>query len=390
MKTAAAEDALQRPFLDADMEKIVVACDSFKGSLSSAQANAACAEGLRRRYAGAEVLCVPIADGGEGTGEALAAAYDARKVTISVPGPLGEKVDAPFYVSADRRTAIIDTASASGLTLVKGPLDPMRASSYGTGKQIEAALAMGCRNIVLGLGGSATVDCGTGLLQALGYRFLDSHGMPLGRGASILPQIVSIDSTHRLEGIDKVNFTLYSDVDNPLCGPDGAAYTFGPQKGCTPAQCEALDSAMECFATVVRGQGYDDTSCSSGAGAAGGIGFALTSIIRGDMRMGAAAVLETIDFENIILDASLVVTGEGRLDLTTLHGKAPFEVLQQARRLGIPCEAIGGSVAPEAVEPLLQSGFSSVLQAKPADMPLAEAMKPQVAARLLALALFRV
>ncbi|MCM1066575.1 MAG: glycerate kinase [Muribaculaceae bacterium] len=361
------------------MEKIVIACDSFKGSLSSAEANAACARGLRERFTEVEIVEVSVADGGEGTGEALAATFDARPLTINVCDPIGRAVDARFFLSADRRTAIIDTAAASGLTLLSaGERNPMHTSTFGTGQQIAAAIDMGCRHIVLGLGGSATNDCGCGLLSALGFRFLDRHGTPLHGGADILPQIVSIDSSHRMQGLDRVSFTLYTDVDNPLYGPDGAAYTFGPQKGADALMCHALDEGMRCFASVLRVCGFDDTSAEAGAGAAGGLGAGLSAILRADIRMGAPAILEAIDFENTILDASLVITGEGRIDASTLHGKTPFSVMQQARRLGIPTVAIGGSVAD--ADALVEAGFKQIISAMPAGMSLREAMMPAKAA----------
>lgn len=363
--------------------KIVVAFDSLKGSLSSAQANAAVASALRARYADADVAEVCVADGGEGTGDALAAAYGARRLTIKVADPLGRPVDACFHVNADRRTAIIDTAAASGLPLVASDeRNPMLTSSYGTGQMIAAAVDMGCRTIMLGLGGSATVDCGCGALQALGFRFLDCRGTPLDRGGRMMAQIAGIDSTGRLDGLDKVRFMLFSDVDNPLLGPDGAAYTFGPQKGADRAMCEALDEGARNFMAAVTAGGYDDTSGMDGAGAAGGMGAAFTSILGARMLAGAPSILETIDFDATILDASLIVTGEGRLDITTLHGKAPFAVLQCARRYGIPVVAVGGGVAD--AEALRASGFAAVGASTPPDMPLSEAMRPDTAADLLA------
>lgn len=365
------------------MAKIIVVFDSLKGSLSSAQANAAVAAALRMRYPDAEVVETSMADGGEGTGEALAPAFDARRLTIRVDDPLGRPVDACFYVSSDRRTAIIDTAAASGLPLI-GPehRDPMITSTYGTGQMIAAAMGIGCRTILLGLGGSASVDCGCGALQALGFRFLDSHGTPVGRGGGVLSQIVSIDSTCRLEGLDKVRFVLFSDVDNPLYGKDGAAYTFGPQKGASSAVCAALEEGVRNFAAAMTFCGYDDTSLGEGAGAAGGMGASFAAILGAEIRAGANAILEAIYFDAAILDASLIITGEGRLDATTLHGKAPFAVLQAARRYNIPVVAVGGSVADKVL--IASAGFAATGAATPPDMPLEEALRPEVAADLLA------
>lgn len=365
------------------MPTIVVAIDSLKGSLTSAEANAAVAAALRERYHSYDVVEVSVADGGEGTGEALAPAFDARRLTICVEDPLGRPVDACFHVSADRRTAIIDTAAASGLPLLApDERDPMVASSYGTGQMIAAAVDMGCRNIMLGLGGSATVDCGCGALQALGYRFLDRHGTPLGRGGEILSRIVSIDSTGRMAGLDKVSFVLFSDVDNPLTGPDGAAHTFGPQKGASPLMCDMLEEGVVNFAAAMTACGYDDKSSLDGAGAAGGIGASFMAILGAEMQAGAPSVLEAIDFDAAVMRASLVITGEGRLDATTLHGKAPFAVLQAAGSYGIPVVAVGGGV--DDADALLDAGFAAVGAAKPSDMPLDVAMRPDTATSLLA------
>lgn len=366
-------------------ELIVVAMDSFKGCLTAAEACAAVAEGVRTAQPEAHVLEIPVADGGEGTAEALALQDGGRRLTLRVPGPMADPVDAAFYISADRRTAYMDTAAASGLPLVAaGHRDAMAASSYGTGLQIAAAIAMGCRKIVLGLGGSACSDCGIGILEALGYRFLDANGAPVGRGAAALPHIMSIDSTGAIDGLHRVEFTLYTDVDSPLFGPYGAAMLFGPQKGATPGECQAIDEAMQSFAKAVWQAGYNNTAYVVGAGAAGGIGFGLSAILGATLKGGSDAVLRALAFDDAIAGASLVITGEGRMDATTLHGKAPFAVAQAACRQGIPVAGIGGSI--DDTQDFRGSGFDRVFAATPAEMSLSEAMQPAVARRLLAAA----
>lgn len=363
------------------MKKVVIACDSFKGSLTSAQANRAVAKAVAELYPQAIIEKVSVADGGEGTASAIAEAFSAKKVRMKSVDALGRPIDTTFYINLRSRTAVIDTASASGLPQIAPcERDIFAASSYGTGRQIAAAIDMGCREIYLGLGGSATCDCGTGLLQALGYRFLDSRGTPLGRGAAILPLIAGIDSTQRMAGIDDVRFTLFSDVDNVLFGAGGAAFTFAPQKGADRAACEALDAGARNFASALVLNGYDDTSNMAGAGTAGGIGAALAAILHADILQGAPAVLETLHFDDIIFGADIVITGEGRIDSTTLRGKTPFAVLQAARRQSIPTVAVAGTI--DDGEALAASGFEAVEAVKPPEMPLAEAMRPATARRL--------
>ena len=363
-------------------KKIVVACDSFKGSMTSAQANSAVEAGLRIALPGYEIEKIAVADGGEGTGEALAGAFRAKRVHMKTLDPLGRPVDAIFYVNPRTHVAVIDTAAASGLPLLRpDERDLMKASTYGTGLLAAAAIDMGCREIYIGLGGSATNDCGTGFMQALGYRFLDGHGSPLGQGGEILAQTAGIDSTRRHNGIDRVRFVLFTDVDNELCGPSGAAYTFGPQKGADPALCQALDEGARNFASVLALNGYDDTSHEAGAGAAGGMGAGLTAILRAEIRQGAPAILDAIQFDEHIFEAEFVITGEGRIDATTLRGKTPFAILQAARRQNIPVYAFAGSVSDE--EALFSSGFGAVIPIRPPEIPLAEAMKASRARELL-------
>ncbi len=356
--------------------KIVVACDSFKGSLTSRQANAAVAEGVLRACPKAQIDCVPVADGGEGTLDALGDALGCSTIYCKAADPAGRLIDTPMGVSADGSTAVIETAAASGLPLVEEELrHPLKLSSFGTGEQIVHALGLGCRHIIICIGGTATVDGGTGMLRALGFRFYDGQGNKLEGGAEILSHICRIEKPEGLA--DGVRFTAYHDVESPLCGASGAAALFGPQKGAPPAEVAELDRGLASLAAAARACGYPDKAAMPGAGAGGGIGYALATFLGAEMDSGAEAVLHASRLEERLAGASLVFTGEGRVDRTTLQGKAPFAILTAARRAGVPAVAIGGAIADEAE--LLQAGFCTVVAATPSSQPLEIAMRPEVA-----------
>lgn len=366
------------------MHKIVFALDSFKGSLTSQQANAACAAAARSIFPGCLTVEIAVADGGEGTVEALAAANNCSWHSCRTCDPLGRPVSTRYAVDAASTTAFIAVADASGLPLLSpDELNPMLASSYGTGLEIRHAIENGCRNIVLGVGGSATVDGGIGLLQALGFRFTDSSGADLGRGGRILEHIHACDASAVPQAVAQARITVLCDVDAPLCGPRGAARIFGPQKGATPQMVEQLDRGLANLAAVL---GSDLADCP-GAGAAGGIAAALKACLGARLVPGAQAVLEMVGFESLVADADLLVTGEGRIDATTLGGKLPYAAMKAAARHGVPAIALAGHVADR--EKLLAAGFGSVLQITPEGMPLADAMRPETAAANLAEAIKR-
>lgn len=326
---------------------VVVAPDKFKGSLTAVQAARHIAVGLRRSVPGLDVRIVPVADGGEGTVAALAAA-GLTVQAIVVAGPTGQPVDAVFARRDD--LAVIEMAEASGLRqLAGGRPEPMRASSRGTGELIGAALDAGCHEIILGLGGSACTDGGAGMLTALGARLVDVAGHELPDGGGALAEVAAVD----LDGLDArlsgTTITLASDVDNPLLGPDGAARVFASQKGATDQQVDLLEAALSNWADVLSAAIGGEVRAAAGAGAAGGVGFAALSALGAERRSGIDVVLDLVGFDDHLQDAQLVITGEGSLDLQSLRGKAPVGVARRAVRAAVPTIALVGrrSLSPE-------------------------------------------
>lgn len=369
--------------------RIVVACDSFKGSLSSLEAGMAVKEGIGRVFPAAEVVVVPVADGGEGTVSAIVEGQHGRIERCSVEGPLGEPVSAAFGLCGD--TAVIEMSQASGLTLVPPEKrNPLLTSSRGTGMLIARALEAGCRRFLIGLGGSATNDGGAGMLQALGFRFLDSEGRDIAGGGAELARVASISPANVNPLLEGAEFTVACDVTNPLTGVSGASRIFGPQKGAAAEAVEVLEAAMMNYARVAAEYCGRDLSCEPGAGAAGGLGFAFRTFLGASLRSGVDIVLDAVGFDDKLSGASLVITGEGRLDGQTCMGKAPGGVLRRASARGIPVIAIGGAVDSGSIPALLDAGFKDVMAATPADMPLGEAMRPETAARNLSAAAERI
>ena len=324
---------------------IAIAPDSFKGALSAAEAAAAMAAGFRRGWPAARCRLIPMADGGEGTVDAWAAATGATRVTARVRDPLGRPIRATYARDARRRLAVIEMAAASGLPLLaRHERDPRRTSTLGTGDLIRHALDGGARTLLLGIGGSATNDGGTGMATALGARFLDRRGRPLAPGGGALRQLHRVD----LEGLDPrlatVRLQVACDVTNPLCGSTGAAAVYGPQKGATPAQVRQLDAGLERLARVMAAQRPETAGLDRqpGAGAAGGLGFGLLAFCGARLGRGVELVAEAVGLERRLKGCLLVVTGEGRLDAQTVNGKTPVGVAAVARRLGIPVIAICG------------------------------------------------
>ena len=358
----------------ATMTRIIAAFDSFKGSLTSREAGEAFRRGFMAERPDAEVEVLSIADGGEGMAEAISEGVGGEMVSRVVSDPLGRKIEARYALINDGATAVIAMSSASGLTLLKPEeRNPLIASTFGTGELIVDALERGCREIIMGLGGSATNDCGVGMLRALGYRFYDAAGEELCDTISILERVESISTAERHPLLMGVKFTAAVDVDNPLYGPTGAAHIFAPQKGASPEVVERLDRALCHFAEVVDA----DAAEVAGAGAAGGMGYALHTMLGARMRPGIEIVLALLDFERRAQGASLVVTGEGSIDAQTLHGKAPAGVLAAAQRLGIPVVALGGRVECEGA--LLAGGFHAVRAITPHDQPTDVAMQRETA-----------
>ena len=313
--------------------KVLVAPDKFKGSLTAAEVASAVAAGLADVHPALEVRCLPVADGGDGT-VAAAVAAGFRRVPVPARGPTGAPLTASYAVRGD--TAVVELAEASGLHRLPGAPEPLTATSAGTGDVIAAAVAAGCRRIVLGVGGSACTDGGAGMLTALGARLLDGAGRELPHGGAALAGLASLD----LSGLDLsgVDIALASDVDNPLYGPQGAAHVYGPQKGASPGEVETLDAALHHWASVAG----PEFASRPGAGAAGGVGFAAMAVLGARMRPGIELLLDLLGFDAALDGASLVVTGEGSLDAQTLSGKAPAGVARAAAARGIPCVAVSG------------------------------------------------
>jgi glycerate 2-kinase len=321
--------------------KIVIAPDKFKGSLAADRVAAAIAAGLRAELPTAELITMPVADGGDGTVDAAVAA-GLERVPVTVAGPTGEPVTTSYARHGE--LAVVELAGACGLLrLPGGQLAPMAASSYGAGQVLAAALDAGARQIVFGVGGSASTDGGTGLLQALGAQVLDTRGDPLTRGGGALRDVAVLDLAGLHPGLRDCSVILATDVANPLTGPDGAAEVYGPQKGATPEQIIELESGLWRWAVVVtQATTGRDWSRAPGAGAAGGVGFAALAVLGAEARLGIAVVLDLVGFEAALDGAALVITGEGSLDTQTLSGKAPAGVAAVAARRGIPVIAVAG------------------------------------------------
>lgn len=354
--------------------KIVVAPDSFKESLSAAGVARALARGLRQALPEADIIECPLGDGGEGTLDAVLAATGGEVREARVTGPLGEPVTARWGWLAEQRTAFVEMASASGLELVpRTRRDVLVATSRGTGELLHAALDAGAERLVLAIGGSATNDGGAGLLQALGVRLLDRQGQALGPGGAALAMLASLDVTALHPRLAEVEVIIAADVDNPLCGPQGASQIFGPQKGASPEQVRQLDAALAHFATVAAATLGRDVREQPGAGAAGGVGFAALAFLQATFRPGIEVVAELVGLEGALIGADLAVTGEGRLDGQTLRGKTPAGVLRLAQRHGVPVLAVAGSLG-EGYDALYEQGLAAAFSLVPGPLSLEEAL----------------
>jgi glycerate kinase len=361
--------------------KIVVASDSFKGSLSSLEVADAAAKAINECMPGCRVEKVEVADGGEGTMEALHRTLGGVKVAVEVCDPLGRAITASYVKLADGVTAVLEMAVASGLPLLAPQeRNPMKTSTYGTGQLIADALRKGCRKFLIGIGGSATNDAGMGMLEALGVRFLDVEGNLLHGSGESLEKVADIDLSGVCAGLAESEFIIACDVDAPLYGPKGAACVFAPQKGADAEMVAMLNDGLEHFSSVIRRVTGKDVSDIPGAGAAGGLGGGFVAFLHARLERGIEMVLDAISFDERIRGASLIITGEGRVDFQTLTGKTPYGILKRARRQGIPVVAIGGSVALGEKE-ASEAGFAGVYAVTPSDMPLEEAMKPETAVR---------
>lgn len=354
--------------------KIIIAPDSFKESLSSLEVAAGIVAGFSEIFPDADYIKLPIADGGEGTVEALVAATGGQVMEAEVVGPLGEKVKAFYGVCGDKRTAVIEMAAASGLALVPPELrNPLMTTSYGTGELIRMSLDAGYLDFVIGIGGSSTNDGGVGMLQALGVRFLDRDGKEIGYGGSSLAELARIDVSGLDARLFDARIEVACDVNNPLTGPTGASAVFGPQKGATPEMVAELDRYLAHYAELIRRDIGKDVETEPGAGAAGGMGAALLAFLPAQLRPGVQIVIEHIGLEELVTDADLVITGEGCIDAQSVYGKAPVGIAEVARKYGVPVIAIAGSLG-QGAEDVRQCGILALFSVVPGPCSLDQAL----------------
>ncbi len=332
--------------------KTVIAIDSLKGSLSSMEAGYAIAEGIKRADSNAETIVRPLADGGEGTVDALVEGMNGTAQTVTVSDPLGRPISAVYGIIEESMTAIMEMSAAAGITLVTdAERNPLNTTTYGVGEMIKDAIEKNCREFIIGIGGSATNDGGIGMLQALGFGLLDKDGNQVSYGAKGLKEIASITSDNVLPQLKDCIFHIACDVNNPLCGEKGASAVYGPQKGADAAMVANMDKWLGDFATLTNEQ-YNKTVSKEtpGTGAAGGLGFAFLAYLNGSLEPGVDLILSQTKLEEYIKDADVVVTGEGRLDFQTAMGKAPIGVAKLAKKYNKPVLAFAGSVTKDAVE----------------------------------------
>ena len=354
--------------------KIVIASDSYKGSLDSSQVNEAMRKGILRVFEDAEIICIPIADGGEGTVDAVMTCCGGSYCYEMVTGPDGREVIARYGILPDK-SAVIEMAAASGLPLVQDvtPDTVMNSTTYGTGQLIASALDKGCRKIYIGIGGSATNDGGIGMLQALGVSFLDADNREVGFGGKYLDKIARIDISNLDPRIRETELVVMSDVTNPLCGENGAAVVYGPQKGATEEEIAILDKGLAQFAELICQMNLPDIRNLPGAGAAGGLGGGLVSFLGAEIRPGIKAILEIADFEKSVQWSDLILSGEGRIDGQSANGKVVSGIAEIAGKYNVPVIAICGSVEKDARE-IFEKGISGMEAAVCRPVTLEKAM----------------
>ena len=358
--------------------KIVIAIDSLKGSLSSMEAGHAIDQGIRNVLPETKVLVKPLADGGEGTTEALVEGLGGDMVQVQVHGPLETPVNAAYGVIRESNTAIMEMAAAAGIILVGKDKRPLDATTYGVGEMIRDAITRGCREFIIGIGGSATNDGGIGMLTALGYEFLDAEGKPAGIGAGALYKVAKICDDKVMPELKDCHFRIACDVTNPLCGENGSTYIYGPQKGVTVELRDELDHAMGAYAQVVKAYNGTDYAKTPGAGAAGGLGFAFLSFLSGELLPGIELVLNAVEMDKAMEGADLVFTGEGRLDYQTAMGKAPVGIAKMAKKHGAKVIALAGAVI-EGAQECNEQGIDAYFPILRQVVTLDEAMDPATA-----------
>ena len=360
--------------------KVVIAIDSLKGSLSSMEAGMAIKDGILAAKPDAEVIVKPLADGGEGTTDALIEGMNGERIDLTVTGPMHTPVDAYYGYLKDTNTAVMEMASAAGITLVPdSEKNPLLATSYGVGEMINDAIQRGCRNFIIGIGGSVTNDGGIGMLKALGVRFLDENGEDAGEGGQALAKVARIDVSGMNPLLKECHIQVACDVNNPLCGENGSTYVYGPQKGVTEDMKKTMDEAMAHFARVTSETLENDYMNIPGAGAAGGLGYAFLAYTGAALTPGIELILDAVGLEEELSGADVVVTGEGRLDFQTAMGKAPVGVARLAKKYNAKVIAFAGSVTKEATA-CNKEGIDAFFPILRGVCTLAEAMDP-VAAR---------
>ena len=357
--------------------KAVITIDSLKGSLSSIEAGQAIAEGIRKADAKADVVIRPLADGGEGTVEALVCGMNGTLQHVKVTGPLGEPVVCEYGIIDETKTAVIEMSGAAGITLVPdAKRNPLYTTTYGVGEVIRDAIEKGCRRFIVGIGGSATNDGGIGMLQALGYGFLNKDGEQVPFGAIGLKELETITDTYVLPELAECEFKIACDVTNPLCGENGCSAVYGPQKGANPSMIMEMDKWLRYYAALSREKFPKANLNEPGTGAAGGLGFAFLTFTNAVLESGIKIVLEETKLESFVKDADVVVTGEGRLDFQTAMGKAPVGVAGLAKKFDIPVLAFAGSVTKDATE-CNKNGIDAFFPILRGISTLEEAMKPE-------------
>ena len=357
--------------------KVVIAIDSFKGSLSSSELANSVEKGIKKVFSQAEIVKIPVADGGEGTVESLVEGANGKIIEISVSNPLMIPIKAKYGILGDGKTAIIEMAAATGLHLItKDQRNPMETTTYGLGEMIKDAISKGCREFIIGIGGSATNDSGMGMMKALGVKFFDENGIELGYGGKELAKVKKIDTSKLLPEIKECKFLIACDVDNPFYGKNGAAHVYARQKGATEEMVLDLDKGLKHFAEVIKTELNIDIAHVPGSGAAGGIGGGFLAFLNGKLKPGIEIVLEEVKLAEKLENTDFVITGEGRMDFQSIMGKAPIGVAKLAKTKNIPVIAIVGGIADDAGE-VHNHGIDSVFSIMNYPMSLEEAMNPE-------------
>ena len=357
------------------MFKVLISPDSFKESLDGMEVAMAIRQGLERGIDGVESICLPVADGGDGTIEALVKASNGSFMTSRVLDPLGLPIDAIWGVMGDGVTAVIEMARASGLALLTDEQrDPRYTTTFGTGQLIYEAIQKGYKKLIIGIGGSATNDGGVGMAQALGVKFLDQNGKELPFGGAPLVDLKEIDMSNISPEISELSVLVASDVSNPLCGKTGASAIYGPQKGATPKMVLELDSALKNYANVISSTLGKNVELSSGSGAAGGLGAGLMAFMNAELRPGIDLVTEALDFDKYLQDCDLVITGEGAIDGSTIFNKAPVGVAKRAKKYNIPVIAFAGTLG-DGYQKVYEHGIDAVFNVQNKPMSLQDSMK---------------